>query len=103
MTTTTYESTHGANSPDKTPKTFAELKPPGYWNGEYFEEVREVSEEEFWRHNDLLKDCIAVERNPLSISGCHPIALMNPKSSAYLRMRWTRFSRAVVLSWLRQT
>ena len=35
-----------AERPDETPKTFAELKPPGYWNGERFVEVRMLSDAE---------------------------------------------------------
>ena len=31
---------------DETPATFGELKPPGYWNGHRFVEVRRVSDEE---------------------------------------------------------
>lgn len=32
---------------DETPKAFGELKPPGYWNGARFVEVRRVSDAEF--------------------------------------------------------
>ena len=37
----------GAARPDETPETFAELKPPGYWNGRYFVEVRPAPKDEF--------------------------------------------------------
>jgi hypothetical protein len=35
---------------DTTPKSFADMKPPGYWSGTLgrFVEVRQVSEAEFW-------------------------------------------------------
>ena len=44
--------------PDETPKTFADMKPPGYWSASSgrFITVRLVTDEEFWEDNDTLKD-----------------------------------------------
>jgi hypothetical protein len=40
----------GFARPDETPKTFAELKPPGYWSAllGYFVPVTMETDEEFW-------------------------------------------------------
>lgn len=59
----------GANRPDETPASFADLKPPGYWDGKRFVHVRLVSDEEFWG-DDTLQACLNVERRRCGCPTC---------------------------------
>jgi hypothetical protein len=40
---------------DETPESFEQLKPPGYWNGEYFVEVRLLTDEEAQERYEQLR------------------------------------------------
>ena len=43
----------GFDRPDETPKTFADLKPPGYWSKTlgYFVQVRSLAAEQGWERD----------------------------------------------------